>query len=348
MEKKDPMDQTKEIADLKDKIKAHSQGTTTLNLSFIGIVNGLFESLGQNPATSGELAMKTGMDPEYVERWCDAAYAFGLLDGQDHQFRLSSLGEIMRPSHPQTSMPQVIQSVLGTHMSERIAGLMRTGERPGEVILGERETVLPWFGPMLETTFGPIFEKQIFPAIPFFREIDRNDALAIDLGCGNGWYLRALSKHSPKLSGLGVDGFRENIRQASLRAEEEGFGNRLKFTQGDIFSLKLDRKADMIAMNRALHHVWSDKERLFPMLRSYLAPGGALVLWEPFWPKQREELRSNGKRPLSFQNLGEHAQGNRLLNPEEIAEECQKVGLKTTISLFAEGNESVVVAVNTP
>ncbi|EQD54819.1 Methyltransferase type 11, partial [mine drainage metagenome] len=86
-------------------------------------------------------------------------------------------------------------------MSERIAGLMRTGERPGEVILGERETVLPWFGPMLETTFGPIFEKQIFPAIPFFREIDRNDALAIDLGCGNGWYLRALAKHSPKLSG---------------------------------------------------------------------------------------------------------------------------------------------------
>lgn len=99
-------------------------------------------------------------------------------------------------------------------------------------------------------------------------------------------------------------------------------------------------------MNRALHHVWSDKERLFPMLRSYLAPDGVLVFWEPFWPTRREELRSNVKRPLSFQNLGEHAQGNRLLNPDEIAEECQKIGLSTSISLFSDGNEAVVVGKN--
>lgn len=338
------MDKMKEISEMKDKIRSQAQGATTLNISFVGIVNGLFESLGKNPATSKELAIGTGMDPGYVERWCDAAFAFGLLDAEDHQFRLSTLGEIMKPSHPQTSMPQVIQAVLGTHMSERIAGLMRTGERPGEVILGERETILPWFGPMLEATFAPIFENQIFPAIPFFSEINRDDALAIDLGCGNGWYLRALAKHSPNLNGLGVDGFRENIRQATIRANEEGFGNRLRFTQGDIFSIRLEKKADMIAMNRALHHVWSDKERLFPMLQSYLAPGGALVFWEPSWPKQREDLKSNGKRPLAFQNLGEHAQGNRLLNPDEITEECRKLGLSTTVSLFSDGNEAVVVA----
>lgn len=182
------------------------------------------------------------MDSAYVERWCDAAYAFGFLDIENHQFRLTTLGEIMRPSHPQTSMPQVIQAVLGTHMSERIAALMRTGERPGEAILGERETILPWFGPMLEATFGPIFENQILPAIPVFKEINRKNALAIDLGCGNGWYLRALAKHCPEISGLGIDGFRENIQQATRRAKEEGFGNRLQFASGDIFSLKLEKK----------------------------------------------------------------------------------------------------------
>ncbi len=336
----------KEISEMKDKIRAQVQGATILNISFIGIVNGLFEHLGKEPSTSRELATKTGMDPDYVERWCDAAYAFGLIDAETHQFTLSPLGEIMRPSHPQTSMPQVVQAVLGAHMSERIAGLMRTGERPGEIILGERETILPWFGPMLEATFGPIFENQIFPAIPFFTEINRDDALAIDLGCGNGWYLRALARHIPKLNGLGVDGFRENIQQATRRAGEEGFGDRLRFIQGDIFSLDLEKKADMIAMNRALHHVWSDKEILFPMFRSCLAPGGALVFWEPSWPQKREDLKADGKPPLAFQNLGEHAQGNRLLNPDEIAEECRKIGLTPTVSLFLNGNEAVVVARN--
>ena len=237
------MDRTKEISDLKDKIRIQSQGVTTLNISFIGIVNGLFESLEKNPATAKDLATETKMDPDYVERWCDAAYAFGLIDAEDHQFHLSPLGEIMRPSHPQTSMPQVIQAVLGTHMSERIAGLMRTGERPGENILGERESILPWFAPMLEATFGPIFENQIFPGIPFFKELNRNNALVIDLGCGNGWYLRALSRHNPELHGLGVDGFRENIRQATRLADEAGSGSRLQFIQGDIFSLKLEKKS---------------------------------------------------------------------------------------------------------
>ena len=36
------------------------------------------------------------------------------------------------------------------HMAERAAELMRSGERPGEQVLSERQTILPWFGPMLE------------------------------------------------------------------------------------------------------------------------------------------------------------------------------------------------------
>ncbi len=328
---------------IKDRIKQQAQGTTTLNLAFIGIVNGLFEALAKKEASSEELARETGKDPAYIGRWCDAAYAFGLLEVQNHRFHLSPEGDLMRPSHPQTSMPQVVQSVLGTHMSERIAGLMATGERPGESLLGERETILPWFGPMLEATFGPLFENQICPNVPVFGEMNKKGALAVDLGCGNGWYLRALARKCPELRGIGVDGFRENIRQATERAKKEGLEHRLHFVSGDIFNLHLGEKADMITMNRALHHVWSDKERLFPMLNSYLAPGGALVFWEPFWPENREDLRTDSKRPLAFQNLGEHAQGNRLLNPDEIAGECRKNGLTPSIFLFANGNEAVVV-----
>lgn len=39
-------------------------------------------------------------------------------------------------------------------------------------------------------------------------------------------------------------------------AVQVGLGAGLDFVCGDIHELKLDEPADLIAMNRAVHHVW--------------------------------------------------------------------------------------------
>lgn len=61
-------------------VLASMEGVGRLNLAFIGVTNGLFEAmaaLGQ--ATAEELARQAERDVGYVVRWCDAAFAFGLL-----------------------------------------------------------------------------------------------------------------------------------------------------------------------------------------------------------------------------------------------------------------------------
>ena len=181
--------------DLKTQFRQQSRAALSLNIAYIGVVSGLFStlrSLGTAPSTA--LAEAAKLDPGYVLRWCDAAYAFGYLDVDGEAFRLTPMGEAMRPEAPDTLMPMAVQSVLSAHMTERAAGLMRTGERPGEQVLAERETVLPWFGPMLEANFAPMFERTICPAVPAFADVDARGGLAVDLGCGNGWYLRALAR----------------------------------------------------------------------------------------------------------------------------------------------------------
>src|SRR5208337_168574 len=142
------------------------------------------------------------------------------------------------------------------HMSVRAAGLMRSGERPGENVMAEVETLLPWFGAMLEGTFARFFEEKICPGVPVFSEINERGGLVVDLGCGNGWYLRALAHRCGAVRGLGLDGFEENIAQATRLAAAEGFGDRLHFASGDAHAFSLEAPADVIAMNRALHHVW--------------------------------------------------------------------------------------------
>ncbi len=326
-------------------MKQKMQGAMTLHVAYVGIVNGLFDALHAQPGLSAEnLAKATETDPGYVLRWCDAAYAFELLERTEaNAFSLTDMGAQFRPEAKGSFMPAAVQTVLGAHMAERAAGLMRTGERPGESVLAERETILPWFGPMLERAFGPVFESEIIDAVPAFKKVNEVGGLVVDLGCGNGWYLRALARRCEKVRGIGLDGFEENITQANALGAKEGHSDRLSFQQGDLHHFTVDEPVNLIAMNRVLHHVWDDKDNVFRIIGQHLAPGGSAVIWEPRWPDSPRTLRQPRARGMAFQNLSEHVQGNHFLRPDEIADELTKAGLKPEVHLFGEGHEAVIV-----
>lgn len=329
---------------LREQAMGQAQGAMALQVAFIGVANGLFAALAEHgPADPGSLAQAAGMDPGYVARWVDAAYAFGYLAEEGDKVALTEAGRGFAGEPTAGPLPFAIHSLLGAHMSERTAHFMRTGERPGEAVLGERDTVAGLFGTMLEGLFGPVFEDRILPDLPVYREIDAEGGTAVDLGCGNGWYLRRLARAYPNLRGIGLDLFDEAIQEAQSRAGAEGTADRLDFRKGDLHDYTVAEPVDLIAMNRALHHVWDEKERVFAFLRDNLKPGGAAVIWEPNWPGERAALADPKLRGMAFQNLMEHVQGNHFLSAEEIAAEFERAGMTPEVHLYAEGNEAVVV-----
>ena len=335
-------------ATLREQAMSQAQGAMALQVAFIGVTNGLFAALAEHgPATPGELAQAASMDPDYVARWVDAAYAFGYLAetgaGDGDRLALTDAGQGFAGKPASGPLPFAVHSLLGAHMSERTAHFMRTGERPGEEVLGERETIAGLFGTMLEGMFGPVFEDQILPDLPVYKEMDAAGGTAVDLGCGNGWYLRRLARAYPHLKGIGLDLFDDAIAEAQSRAEAEGTADRLEFRKGDMHAYAVTEPVDLIAMNRALHHVWDEKDRVFAFLRDNLTEGGAAVIWEPNWPGERAALADPKRRGMAFQNLMEHVQGNHFLSADAIAAEFEKVGMRPEIHLYAEGNEAVVV-----
>ena len=330
--------------ELRSQIMDQAHGAMALYTAYIGVANPLFATLAKtSPSTPEALAGQTGLDTGYVRRWCDAAFAFGYLEEVGEQLRMTELGQAFLSETPGTVMPFAVFPMLAAHMSERAATFMKTGERPGEKVLAERESILPVFGSMLENMFGGMFEEQILPHVPVYRDTDQKGGLAVDLGCGNGWYLRKMAHRFPQLRGVGLDGFAENISQASQLAQDEGLGDRLTFEVGDIHQFTIDEPVDLIAMNRALHHVWSQKENVFRILKDHLKPGGAAVIWEPSWPATRAELRDAGKDGMALSNLFEYVQGNHFLQPQEIEAAFHHVDMATEVYLFANGNEAVVV-----
>ncbi|MCW2275355.1 methyltransferase domain-containing protein [Rhodoblastus acidophilus] len=334
------------MSDLKTRFREMARGAQTLGLGYIGVANGLFSALrGLGSARVEALAHAACMDEGYVRRWCDAAYAFGLLEADGDNFRLSEMGAALDPESEDTLMPVAGHAMMSMHMAERAASFMRDGARPGEAVMFERETLGPLFGPMLEGSFSRLFRKMIAPNLPVFAEVAERGGLVVDLGCGNGWYLRALLRDRPLLRGLGVDGFEGNIVQARALAEQAGMSDRLSFVQSDLHAFELDEKADLIAMNRALHHVWEAGAQTFiARLRDALKPGGVVAIWEPDWPEDRAQLRTPARQGFAFQNLTEHVQGNHLLRAVEIAQAFEDAGMGVEIFRFAEGQEAVIVA----
>jgi SAM-dependent methyltransferase len=330
--------------DLRQRVMQQTQGVLALSVAFVGAANGLFAVLAQQgPATPAALASSTGLDAGYLERWCDAAFACGYLDEQPGGFTLTDLGEAFRPDQPDSLWPAAMSPVMGGHMADHAATGMRTGDRPGEGVLVERRILAGLFGPMLEARYGALFRRDILPALTLYERVDATGGLVVDLGCGNGWYLRALAERYPRLRGRGLDGLAENIDDANARARTQGWGDRLSFHQGDLHRLALDRPVAAFAMNRALHHVWEGRASLLEAMAEQLEPGGAVVIWEPRWPDDRADLRTPPGRALAWQNLAEHVQGNRFLRPAEIEGSMRAAGLQPETRLFADGYEAVVI-----
>jgi SAM-dependent methyltransferase len=332
-------------ASIKTKIQEQAQGAAALSIAFVGVAKGLFDALAAEALSPADLAKKAAIDPGYAAAWCDAAFAFGYLDEDGPRLSLTPHGRAFSRAEPDSLFGAPVGAVLGAHMAERAAFHSATGARPGEQVLAERESILPLFGPMLERNFGPIFANEILAKVPVFAELDERHGTAVDLGCGNGWYLRALARRFPHLRGVGLDGFEENIAQARRIAAAEGLSDRLDFHAGDLRHFTVDEPVDLIAMNRALHHVWEGGQReVFEILRDHLRPGGAAVIWEPAWPATRADLRSPPFRMMAVQNLSEHVQGNHFLRPAEIVRAFEDVGMSaSTYVLGGGGSEAVVV-----
>ncbi|MDH5657009.1 MAG: methyltransferase domain-containing protein, partial [Spirochaetia bacterium] len=224
-----------DIETLKKEIQGQVRSSMLLSTAFIGIHNHLFDILHSHSRMAAELLAKTSnSDLAYLKRWLDAAYSFGLIDEENENFFLTETGLLFTANHESSMMGAAIQAVLGAHMADRISALMKSGERPGESILLERPSIAQNFGVMLEKGFSPLFNQIILPGLAFFKTVNENRGSILDLGCGNGWYLRNIAKVYPDIKGTGVDGFSENINEAKRLSEKEGLHKRLDFSEGDL------------------------------------------------------------------------------------------------------------------
>lgn len=100
-------------------------------------------------------------------------------------------------------------------------------------------------------------------------------AVGIDVGCGNGYFTRALNKCGYKVCGVDISPEALNVaKQISLKQ-----GVNAEFLLGDIVKLKLNSKADFaVAVNDCLNYVPQNKlKAAFGRIYACLKKGGVFV-----------------------------------------------------------------------
>ncbi|MFT4680520.1 MAG: ubiquinone/menaquinone biosynthesis C-methylase UbiE [Flavobacteriales bacterium] len=122
--------------------------------------------------------------------------------------------------------------------------------------------------------------------------------LALDLGCGNGWFTHKLTQVAEQVIGM-------DMNKYELTQANRVFGNEcLNFCYADVFSPKIpSNQFDLITINAAVQYFLSP-ENLIHRLLDLLTPKGEIhILDSPFY--SQEEVASARERTKEyFASLG--------------------------------------------
>jgi 2-polyprenyl-3-methyl-5-hydroxy-6-metoxy-1,4-benzoquinol methylase len=247
----------------------------------IGDKLGLYRAMaGAGPLTPAELAVRTGTAERYVREWASAQAARGYLT-YDGAGRFSLPDEHAVPLTDETSPACVIGAfeiaVGSVYATDAIAERFRTG------------TGFSWgahddhvFGGC-ERFFRPGYLNNLSSAwIPALDGVEARltaGARIADVGCGHGASTLLLAQAYPASSVVGFDAHQGSVDAARKRAADAGLSGQVRFETAT--ATTFDGHYDLVCFFDCLHDM-GDPTGACAHVHDHLAPGGTLMLIEPF------------------------------------------------------------------
>jgi SAM-dependent methyltransferase len=270
----------------------------------IGEKLGLYKALADAPATSAELAKKTGTDERYLREWLASQAAGGYVtyDASTQRFSLTpeqafTLATEDSPAY----LPGAFELALGSLAAvPRIAESFRTGAGMGwgEHVEGVFHGCEKFFRP----GYAANLVSSWIPALQGIQAKLEQGARVADVGCGIGSSTILMAKAFPKSEFFGFDYHDKSVEAAREKAQKEGLSDRVHFEVAKAKEFP-GKDYDFVAVFDCLHDM-GDPIGAAKHVRQSLAPGGTWMIVEPF---ANDELKDNlnpvGRVYYSFSTL---------------------------------------------
>ena len=249
--------------------------------AYLGIRLGLYRSLADNgPATSAELAARTGTNERLVREWLEQQAATEVLEASHEPggWRFA-----LPPDHAAVLLdPEALDGFGGTILAQiaslalvpRLVDAFRTGsgipfaDYGPDMIEGQAASTRPVYETELPTWLAAIPDPD--------GRLSGGSARILDVGCGLGWSSIGIAR---ALGGAHVDGVDldpASILAARSLAAAHGLNDRVSFEVRDAASLA-GAGYDLATMFEMLHDLAHPVEVLNAARRA-LAPGGLVLV----------------------------------------------------------------------
>jgi SAM-dependent methyltransferase len=256
----------------------------------VAVTLGVFDALHEAPASAAELAARLELDPLGAETLATALEAMGYLERDGERLRNAPVTErqLVRSS------PESIATYVGEQGDLHWDVLAALGEavRDGTpYALHERRR---------DSRHWDAYIRGLFEVSR--GEHDANAALVpvdapermVDVAGGHGAFAMAMCRRHPQLRAEVLD-LPPSTAAGRRIVAEEGFADRVRFREGDVFEAGLGEDLDVISVFNLVHHLPEERDReLCRLALAALRPGGWLVIGDSARPEPGEPVSERG------------------------------------------------------
>ena len=312
-----------------------ASGFMAAKLLFAASELGLFEALGESPATLDALAARTGLTRRATRISADAMVALGLLERDGDQYRNGpAAARYLAGRTPADLRPfltfwdkisypnwEALADALGSGPPREVFDLDDTQQ---EIVSAGIEAILT----------GPAHALAGGPHLSGCRRL-------LDVGGGTGsWSIAAVRRH-PDLEAT-VFELPVTAEIARRRVEEVGVADRIAVVEGDAFTDDLPEGHDVFLLANLLHY-WAPEGNLalLQRVRAAASPGRRLLLAD-FWtdPTHTQPVQA----ALMAGEFAVHVREGDVYSVEEVQGWLPEAGWRFVGHTPLAGPQSVIVA----
>jgi 2-polyprenyl-3-methyl-5-hydroxy-6-metoxy-1,4-benzoquinol methylase len=266
------------------RLRRDMVGALELFTVYLGERLGLYRALAADgPATSAELAGRTGTDERYVREWLEHHAASGLVEVDDpaagpqarrYWLPAARAAVLADPDDVRYRAFNGVEIARAARQLPDLVDAFRTGGAPAP---------LPW-EPEGRADYNRAVYLNLLGTqwLPGIADVDRRlrdepPARVADLACGPGWSSIAIAQAYPLVSVDGFDLDADVIEAARRNAAHAGVSGRVTFAVTDASGPGWSGRYDLVTIFEALHDMARPVDAL-RAARGMLTPSGSVII----------------------------------------------------------------------